>query len=650
MTIRSRVPLLRVASESGAVGAAVPREWLWLFCILAVGTFLRLVAWHNHALDPDEGAQLMDGRFVLSGLVPFVDFGSRQVVYVWLMAAFIALVGPDFARVRLFVVFADPVNAVLIFLIGRRLFDTRVGLLAAAAYLLLPLAAGLAPIVHTESFAVFFACAAAYCLVRHLQPGGGWGALLAAGMLITAGVYVRESGLAIAQSALLTLALTSWRMPGLLLRRCAVIAVGLLIPCAGVALYYFQFFSPAELWGSHLNPFHLLLLSRSHAPTGLLADISGSFLAGLPSMAGGSRQQPWWATWEVLGQVALVYGPLLAGVALSVAVAVTNARRHQGSPRFRVAASLLYPWAICLGLAYGYWTVRRGFFSEYAVELLPPLVLLCAFAVFEAGRGWQLGPIPGWVTLLLVGCVATILAASHIGSIQFPRFMYVALVPLVVSWPWLREKGIGHWVLIGVFVGLLVLPLGLPKPSQRAIKLAAVGGLILVGWVAARAQGAPGQERLGSLRYAGLVGVGLAAAVLDATVRPRDLVSGATWPPRVVREVSDSLRRRGRATDEVISGGLIWEFQAGLQPFQRITHPLRFEFGLPAEQAADLDARIKATPPRFIVLDGYTQHSYGTVVPDLAQVISDRYEQIVTVPGGKYPVQLYQLREAGPPP
>ena len=122
MTIRSRVPLLRVASESGAVGAAVPREWLWLFCILAVGTFLRLVAWHNHALDPDEGAQLMDGRFVLTGLVPFVDFGSRQVVYVWLMAAFIALVGPDFARVRLFVVFADPVNAVLIFLIGRRLF------------------------------------------------------------------------------------------------------------------------------------------------------------------------------------------------------------------------------------------------------------------------------------------------------------------------------------------------------------------------------------------------------------------------------------------------------------------------------------------------------------------------------------------------
>ena len=134
----------------------------------------------------------------------------------------------------------------------------------------------------------------------------------------------------------------------------------------------------------------------------------------------------------------------------------------------------------------------------------------------------------------------------------------------------------------------------------------------------------------------------------------RRFVPGTSCPELLGRHVScgksDSLRRRGRATDEVISGGLIWEFQAGLQPFQRITHPLKFEFGLPAEQAADLDARIKATPPRFIVLDGYTQHSYGTVVPDLAQVISDRYEQIVTVPGGKYPVQLYQLREVGPPP
>jgi len=622
---------------------AVSREWLWLFVILAVGTFFRIGAWYHRPLDPDEGAQLMDGRFVLSGLVPFVDFGSRQVFYAYLLAALIGLVGPDYERVRLFVVFTDPLNAALIFAIGRRLFDARAGLLAAAAYLAFPLAAGLGPIVHTESFAIFFSSAAAYCLLRHLQDGGPR-PLLAAGILIAAGVYVRESGLAIALSALLTLAGVMWKSPGALLRRYAVLAGGFLIPCIGVALYYSRFFSAADLWRRPLNPFYVLRPSRGG--TALLTTINQSLSAGRLVPVAGAHPQPWWSTWEVVGEAALVYLPLLAGAGWAIVTAVAGLRGRPASRRPGQAGALLYPWVLCLALAYANWIVHRGFFAEYALELVPPLALLFAFAVFEGGRSWHVGPLPGWAILVLGAGGWTTLVASHLGLLDVPRVLYVAIVPLVVSWPWLTERGIGRWCLTGAAVGLLVLPLGLPATPQRLIKFIALSGLIVVGWVAARRRGATGQARLSPAPYVGLLALGLAAGGLDAIGRPERLRPRGTWPASVVQAIADSLRRRGRPMDEVISGGVIWEFQAGLQPFAGITHPLRFQFGISPQEAAALTSRLKATPPKFIIFDGYTERTYAAVLPDFGQLVSDRYDPVMTVRGGRYPVRLYELRTA----
>jgi 4-amino-4-deoxy-L-arabinose transferase-like glycosyltransferase len=649
MNLLQKVSPPHLASGPEMGGRAASREWVWLFAILTLGTLLRLGAWYHRPLDPDEGAQLMDGRFVLGGLVPFVDFGSRQLLYAYLMAAFVGLAGPDYERVRLFVVFTDPLNAALIFAIGRRLFDTRVGLLSAAAYLVFPLVAGLGPIVHTESFAIFFSCAAAYCLLRHLQDGG-WGPLLAAGILIAGAVYVRESGLAVALSALLTLTGVMWKSPGALLRRYAVLAAGFLIPCLAVALYYSQFFSLAELWRRPLNPFFVLQPSRGG--TALLATINQSLSAGRLVPLPGPHPQPWWSTWQTLGEAALVYLPLLAGAGWAIVWAAGSSGRP-APRRPGYAGALLYPWLICLALAYANWIVHRGFFAEYALELVPPLALLFAFSVFEGGRSWHVGPLPGWATLVLAAGVWSTLVSSHLGILDVPRFMYIAIVPLVVSWPWLTERGmggIGRWGAIGTLLGLLALPLGPPTTSNRALKLAALGGLIVVGWVAARTQRAPGQARLTLAAYLGLLALGVAAGAADVIGHPRRLRRAGTWPASVVQDIADSLRRRGRPTDQVISGGVIWAFQAGLQPFAGITHPLRFQFGISPGEAAALSSRLQATPPRFIIFDGYTERTYGAVLPDFAQIVSDRYEPVMTLRGGQYPVRLYQLRKAGAKP
>jgi len=45
------------------------------------------------------------------------------------------------------------------------------------------------------------------------------------------------------------------------------------------------------------------------------------------------------------------------------------------------------------------------------------------------------------------------------------------------------------------------------------------------------------------------------------------------------------------------------------------------------------------------VFDGYTERTYGRVLPVLADVVKDRYELVATAAGGDVPVRLYQLRE-----
>src|SRR5262249_26870963 len=139
------------------------------------------------------------------------------------------------------ILLAEPIIAMLLFLIGRRLFDDRVALLAAATYALFPFTVLSSTTIHMEPFATLSACLVAYLLLRHLQstdgqPADRWGSLLAAGMFITLGIYTRESVLPVGAGAFLTLFLLSWRTPVLLLRRLAVLLAGVLIPCVAISL------------------------------------------------------------------------------------------------------------------------------------------------------------------------------------------------------------------------------------------------------------------------------------------------------------------------------------------------------------------------------------------------------------------------------
>ena len=64
----------------------------------------------------------MDGVFVTDGLIPTIDYEARQVAYVYVIGAFVKLLGHDFARLRLFPLLAWLGTAQLLYLSGVRLF------------------------------------------------------------------------------------------------------------------------------------------------------------------------------------------------------------------------------------------------------------------------------------------------------------------------------------------------------------------------------------------------------------------------------------------------------------------------------------------------------------------------------------------------
>jgi len=587
----------------------------------------------------------MDGRLTLQGLVPLVDFGSRQVLYTYILAGFIALVGPDYSLVRLGVLLTMPATACLVFAIGRRLFDQRVGLLAAAIFAFTPLAVVWAPVVHMEPFATLAACLAMYALLRHLEPGGTWGALLGAGVLLGLAYYIRESNLAATAAALGALAVGSRREPARLVRRVAVILAGFLVPCAAFALFYRRSLTAAQWWNSPLNPLAIVATQL-----GRIAAALGVALNGAPLQPLRIPEQPWATTARYLREIAGLDAFLFVGVALSVPLLLAATRRREGRAALLLPEALLYPWLGGLTLVYAYWSLRRGFFPQYSEEFLPGLAILLAFVVDRLFTSWLGASSVAWGTAWLALWAATAFAAVRLApGLDLPRPVYVVVPAVGFAWwqlggkaAWRAWLGIAAVALLGVWG--LAAGFGLPPAAARALKFLFVPAMLALVWLAGRSVASV--HRRSFLAYTGVVllaaAVGYSYGEAGRVVRPE---YEAVWTPGTVREIAGYLRAHSRAGDEAMSGAVVWELQADRQPFAHISHPLEFLYGLPPDESAALASRLTRRPPRFVVLDGYTEQTYGAVLPNLPRLLEERYAVVDSAFGSYYPVRLYRLRE-----
>jgi 4-amino-4-deoxy-L-arabinose transferase-like glycosyltransferase len=611
--------------------------------IVGAGLLLRIAILPFRWVNPDEGAHLMDARLLLEGLVPLVDYGARQPFYVLLLAGWVRVVGADHTWARVLPMLAGSATAVLVFLLARRLFGRMAALWAVGLMTFYPFMVIWSTIVHTQPFTLVLCTLALYLVTRHLQEGGA-AQLVIAGVAFGLAFYVRESSLApLLAAGILLLAYpdAEHRRPGRAVAVAALAAGFALVAVSGMALYS-HWLGLGGAWASNVNPLGIVR-DGIGAVVGVL---SHNAAVTAPSDAARTAEpfrdptQDWSETFGYLRTAARLNAPFLAALAAAPVLllgGVTPERRRDLLQRLAVPLA----WVGSLVLLYGYWLVRRGFYPQYALEFLPPLILVAAAALDRFARSSAIST-PAFATMVialfalvalghrigvmdlsnvaLVGAAAVCVLAATGAEARRPAVLALAVLALVAAEVASARLGHGRGALASAAkLGLVVAAVTVPA----------------VPWL--RRTAAPAWPRLGAFFLLAVTGLSAAAA----SGRALSLAYECVWAPGTVRAVTRALASRAGAGDRVLSGGVIWEFDAGLRPVADISHPLSFASGIPAEDEARLDRALRAGDPRFIVLDGYTEQTYLPYSPALERALSTRYRLVGRFAGSEYPVELY---------
>ena len=149
------------------------RLTLW---ILAGVTFLRIcwLAGKPFDLYPDEA------QYWIWAQHPAFGYFSKPPMIAWMISLTTILFGDDFLGVKI----ASPITylftGLVVHAIGRRLYDARVGLWAAVAFITLPSVSLSSAIISTDVPLLFFWAAASYALIRAREEGAshGWWVLV----------------------------------------------------------------------------------------------------------------------------------------------------------------------------------------------------------------------------------------------------------------------------------------------------------------------------------------------------------------------------------------------------------------------------------------------------------------------------------------
>ena len=120
---------------------------------------------------------------------------------------------------------------------------------------------------------------------------------------------------------------------------------------------------------------------------------------------------------------------------------------------------------------------------------------------------------------------------------------------------------------------------------------------------------------------------------------------GCVWSPGTVKETSDYLIMNSDSNAEIMSGAVIWSFESNTRPFLNITHPLGFRPGMSKKQIEKVEKQLSSDPPRFIILDGYTEQTYMKHVSMIHEVMNESYSVEKEIDGSRYPVQIYELKK-----
>lgn len=167
-----------------------------LLLIAAIGFLIRLfvikVAW----VDGDEGNYLYDAKLLLEGLVPYKDYLTRSPLYLVMLAIPIKVLGTTLIAGRIISTLSAAATTILLYFLGKELYNKRVGLLSSLVYALLPFAIFWSSVIKTEPNVAVFNVLALVLFLRALKSQRGIYFVLS-GFVIGLAILIRESALVI---------------------------------------------------------------------------------------------------------------------------------------------------------------------------------------------------------------------------------------------------------------------------------------------------------------------------------------------------------------------------------------------------------------------------------------------------------------------
>ena len=335
-----------------------PRRWLRtaaLALILAVFPILLFsrLRLRETPLERDEGEYAYAGQLILQGIPPYslacnMKLPGTYAAYAVLMAVF----GQTIGGIRLGLLLVNAATVLLLYLLGRRLFSSDVGLAAGAAYALLSFGlAVMGPAAHATHFVVLPALAGLLLLLRAMESGRA-ATFFWSGVLFGLAFLAKQHGMFFAMFAAGWLL---WKHPGgwvRTARRLAIFGAAAALPFALTCLV---------LWGAGVFPkfwFWTFHYARAYASENTLADGIDNLKDQIPSLF---HNNP--ALWA------------LSGVGLAVA---WWKRQSRPAALFLTAFLIFSMAAVCPGL----------YFREHYFVLMLPAVALCAGVVAGSFRGW----------------------------------------------------------------------------------------------------------------------------------------------------------------------------------------------------------------------------------------------------------------------
>lgn len=144
--------------------------------LIGLGIIICLIAYIrsnflNVPFERDEGSYAYCGNIILDGAVPFKDIGSQRLPGVFYSyALMVAIFGYTLKSLHIGFIILNIISAIIIFLIGRRLFNNSGAIACALCWALLSMNMGISGFtIQSEHIVALFALAGIYFLIKYFD-------------------------------------------------------------------------------------------------------------------------------------------------------------------------------------------------------------------------------------------------------------------------------------------------------------------------------------------------------------------------------------------------------------------------------------------------------------------------------------------------